>query len=550
MNFSAFTLFNLEAEGIVKTIALNTHLLTHENGFYKRSEVLESTIHVYKQKGHLAIEIFGPITLWLNVWVENLATSPKKMNIFLQYAKPNNCSKIEACRLDGNWTEWKAVKPCSRTCGGGTTTWTRSCTNPRSFLLSSRDFFKNFYSPGSHGKSCEGSDVKNAICNPKPCPVKSINFFTSQCNENLGKDFIALGHRTGLAKCQVLCWNGQGKFIWAKDGTRCNFGVFGDARCLRQRCVKFGCDGVYDSSAEADMCGVCNGDGSTCASVNGQYRIKNLLRGSYDVVTVPAGAQRFTVELTIPLGRATYIDLRDAGSRHLVYSSLAVANYRQAADYAFDAEITFNRRSPYTMMLAIAGDIPFPIVVQLVLSGDPGIAPHASYSYYYSTKLIPSGGSSCDYAWSWERSSCSLTCGFGGKYQYVPRCYAKATGNPVDESLCSPQCAGSRPSVRLAQVCFVQVCPPTMPPPSSPTVALLPTTSSPSTTASLCPRFRWEVLKRPCNATCGKGYRKQTVRCINECTKEKRGRKMCERYVGEKPAVPLKVQCFLPLCSL
>lgn len=35
-----------------------------------------------------------------------------------------------------------------------------------------------------------------------------------------------------------------------------------------------GCDGKMNSSAKEDECGVCNGDGSQCKTVNGRFKKK------------------------------------------------------------------------------------------------------------------------------------------------------------------------------------------------------------------------------------------------------------------------------------
>jgi len=57
--------------------------------------------------------------------------------------------------IDGGYTDWSASK-CSVTCGGGTQTLTRTCTNPP---------------PSNGGKDCEGLGTaqKTEECNTQEC---------------------------------------------------------------------------------------------------------------------------------------------------------------------------------------------------------------------------------------------------------------------------------------------------------------------------------------------------------------------------------------------
>ena len=59
--------------------------------------------------------------------------------------------------VDGGWTEFVASGSCSKTCGGGEQTFTRTCTNP---------------SPANCGKPCEGESTKVDECNTQACPTE------------------------------------------------------------------------------------------------------------------------------------------------------------------------------------------------------------------------------------------------------------------------------------------------------------------------------------------------------------------------------------------
>jgi len=65
--------------------------------------------------------------------------------------------------VDGGWSGW-ILEPCSKTCGGGTQTFTRECNNPK---------------PSCSGKNCVGINylVYPRKCNDFCCPGKIIWLF-------------------------------------------------------------------------------------------------------------------------------------------------------------------------------------------------------------------------------------------------------------------------------------------------------------------------------------------------------------------------------------
>ncbi|CAH3173411.1 unnamed protein product [Porites lobata] len=64
----------------------------------------------------------------------------------------------DPCPIDGNYTEWTKWSDCGATCGGGSKTRTRFCTNP---------------TPSHGGKNCDdlGPTSETVSCNPDPCPI-------------------------------------------------------------------------------------------------------------------------------------------------------------------------------------------------------------------------------------------------------------------------------------------------------------------------------------------------------------------------------------------
>ncbi|XP_019490993.1 PREDICTED: hemicentin-1 [Hipposideros armiger] len=66
-----------------------------------------------------------------------------------------NCQH-KLCPVDGRWSEWSPWEECTRSCGHGNRTRTRTCNNP---------------SAQHGGRPCEGSAVEIIMCNMRPCPV-------------------------------------------------------------------------------------------------------------------------------------------------------------------------------------------------------------------------------------------------------------------------------------------------------------------------------------------------------------------------------------------
>ncbi len=71
------------------------------------------------------------------------------------------------CISDGNWSTWSAWSTCSVSCGGGTQTQSRNCSNP---------------APLNGGKNCSDTNVEIIT---QPCNIQS-------CSNTVGKQMFQI----------------------------------------------------------------------------------------------------------------------------------------------------------------------------------------------------------------------------------------------------------------------------------------------------------------------------------------------------------------------
>lgn len=160
------------------------------------------------------------------------------------------------------WSDWSSWSPCSRSCDGGVSHQFRTCESG----------------------SCKGEHVRRSICNMQPCP-EPRDYRNQQCAAFNDKPYGGTyyqwtPHYDDGNDCNLICrgkppYRGseesteEPSFIVAQlaekvhDGTRCRPGSLD--MCIDGKCQKVGCDLRIGSLKQVDACGVCGGDGSSCA---------------------------------------------------------------------------------------------------------------------------------------------------------------------------------------------------------------------------------------------------------------------------------------------
>ncbi|XP_038079260.1 A disintegrin and metalloproteinase with thrombospondin motifs 15-like [Patiria miniata] len=399
--------------------------------------------------------------------------------------------------VDGQWSSWGGqfgsaeFGPCSRSCGGGVRSRMRYCDNPP---------------PSNGGRGCEGSNTEYMVCETQPCATSQDDFRDEQCmasndiplngvTYNWVKGFTT--EQTGDELCQYKCLSDQR--FWAKrepfrftDGTRCWHNEKNDAGklklCVGGLCKHFGCDGRENSNSGFDVCGVCNGDGSSCTRISDSFT-GGSSTGFNHFLTLPVGSTG--VEIANTNARYTYIALK-IGNEYVLQGT---GNYRPSTGrYSAGSSVVLYENGNDLEELFIPGPITQAIEVEAYLFLDPNVnyvgginvKPDIQYQYY-----APSGsGSGVQESFRWVGTTftpCTSTCG-GGMQTRSVNCYR--TLNAREEVVPDDLCPQPKPIER--QACNTETCPFVM-------------------------LAKWETSEWfPCSVTCGQGTRSRMVRCIRD----------------------------------
>ncbi|KAK4298073.1 hypothetical protein Pmani_029560 [Petrolisthes manimaculis] len=168
------------------------------------------------------------------------------------------------------WSSWGSWARCSRSCGGGVKSRSRTCVTSYPRVM-----------PGSGVRTshdqCRGESVEYHVCGASPCPpsqVSALSFRAAQCRHYNNKRVFGRVVNNwvpytqgGINPCALVCeGEGQGlvyTFGKVTDGTHCSSGGR-DGLCVNGRCMPLSCDGRLGGRAREDMCRICGGNNDTC----------------------------------------------------------------------------------------------------------------------------------------------------------------------------------------------------------------------------------------------------------------------------------------------
>jgi len=93
------------------------------------------------------------------------------------------------CKVNGGWSAWSAWGSCSKTCGTGTQTRTRTCNNP---------------APANEGSDCSGPASETQDCNIAPCPSNTGG--TTQAPYNGPRVNAVFSQQTKVTHRPIITW--------------------------------------------------------------------------------------------------------------------------------------------------------------------------------------------------------------------------------------------------------------------------------------------------------------------------------------------------------
>ncbi|RXM99651.1 ADAMTS-like protein 1 [Acipenser ruthenus] len=134
---------------------------------------------------------------------------------------------------------------------------------------------------GPYSGNCEGRNIRYRTCSNVDCPPDLGDFRAQQCSAHIDVRYLGQYYEwlplynDPENPCALKC-KAKGTSLVVElapkvlDGTRCYTESLD--MCISGACQIVGCDHELGSTAKEDNCGVCNGDGSTCRLVRGQYK--------------------------------------------------------------------------------------------------------------------------------------------------------------------------------------------------------------------------------------------------------------------------------------
>ncbi|NXA73705.1 ATS14 metalloproteinase, partial [Thryothorus ludovicianus] len=336
---------------------------------------------------------------------------------------------------DGSWSTWSKFGSCSRTCGGGVRSRSRSCDNP---------------APAYGGRQCPGATYEYQVCNAEECPGPYQDFRAQQCSkrnsyythQNSKHSWLPYEHHDDAQKCELICQSeGTGDVVFMNqvvhDGTRCSYRD-PYSICVRGECVHVGCDKEVGSLKQDDKCGVCGGDNSHCRTVKGTLAKTPKQPGVLKMFEIPAGARHLQIEEMEPASHSIAVKNQATGN-FILNAKGQEAKSQVFIEMGLEWEYTVEQGKE---SLKTSGPLHEAISV-LVIPQEEEARSSLMYRYIIHEDLLPMIGNNNvlleemdSYEWalkSW--SQCSKACGGGIQYTKYG-CRRKSDNRMVHRNFC------------------------------------------------------------------------------------------------------------------
>ncbi|XP_034452319.1 ADAMTS-like protein 2 [Hippoglossus hippoglossus] len=287
------------------------------------------------------------------------------------------------------WGEWAKWTACTRTCGGGVMSQERHCLKQRNKVAAGKD-----------NMTCTGTAKKYHLCNTKECPAAGRSFREEQCwsfNSQLysGRnyqwkplypaDYVHISSNP----CDLHCTTTDGQrqlMVTARDGTSCKYSSYRGV-CVDGKCEPIGCDGVLFSSNTLDKCGVCQGDGSSCSRVTGNFRrgastlgysfITQIPEGSWDIQIIERKKSADLLAVTDQAGNFFFNGAYKVDTPQNFHAAGTVFKYRRPMD-VYETGIEY---------IVVKG--PIDQAINILVWNQNGRIPYITYEYTVLRDSLP-----------------------------------------------------------------------------------------------------------------------------------------------------------------
>ncbi|XP_078107625.1 ADAMTS-like protein 2 [Sander vitreus] len=341
----------------------------------------------WEQCGVTGVVLLGFLTLAVSVG--NLSTRALQEHNTQEDGVASNSLEEELEVTTYWWGEWAKWTACTRACGGGVMSQERHCLKQRKKVAAGKD-----------NMTCTGTAKKYHLCNTKECPATGRSFREEQCwsfNSQLynGRnyqwkplypdDYVHISSNP----CDLHCTTTDGQrqlMVTARDGTSCKYSSYRGV-CVDGKCEPIGCDGVLFSSNTLDKCGVCQGDGSSCSRVTGNFRrgattlgysfITQIPEGSWDIQIIERKKSADVLAVTDQAGNFFFNGAYKVDTPQNFHAAGAVFKYRRPMD-VYETGIEY-----------IVAKGPIDQAINILVWNQNGRTPYITYEYTVLRDSLP-----------------------------------------------------------------------------------------------------------------------------------------------------------------